>query len=186
MGIWNQNLPCRNPRRRFIHDNLLGPWSLHIPACSEVGRSLPVQPMRGRRRQWGRAHPITSRHVGIHVDGSSLIIRWARRPSPPSSAKWRWMVPRGGAGPSGKGREGKGGQGSPGAVAECWAWLVTERAVVSGCVELCFCVCACACFCPLSLFSLSVSLSVANTKLGECTAAAVAVLELTSPPRPCS
>lgn len=86
----------------------------------------------------------------------------------------------------GKGREGKGGQGSPGAVAECWAWLVTERTVVSGCVELCFCVCACACFCPLSLFSLSVSLSVANTKLGECTAAAVAVLELTSPPRPCS
>jgi hypothetical protein len=56
---WNiiHILPCKNPRRIFIHNNLCGP--LHAPSPSSVNLSLGdlnlFHPMGDLRMQWWRA-----------------------------------------------------------------------------------------------------------------------------------
>ena len=44
-----QSVPCKNPCRVFIHDNLFGPLGLHLLVWNELGRSWPFQLMRDLR-----------------------------------------------------------------------------------------------------------------------------------------
>ena len=55
---WNliHSPPCRTPCRFFIHEVFFGPLGLHLRVWSQLGRSLPFQPMRALRLQWSWIH----------------------------------------------------------------------------------------------------------------------------------
>ena len=54
---WNliHSPPCRTPCRLFIHEVFFGPLGLRLCVWSQLGWSLPFQPMRALRLQWSWA-----------------------------------------------------------------------------------------------------------------------------------